>query len=540
MLHPPHHPNAAGLNGALTLGTLFFLLALWLAWVVTPHGDIPDESGHYAYVQDIADRGTLPLLGKSLMARDIWRDVEGLQGKSRPNYIAQHPPLYYAVAAIPYRILHAFTDRKDLLPKAPRLVSAASLGVLVILLVLALQEAGVSRGVAMAAATSFGLIPLVPHLSSGISNDVFLTMLAAGATLSLVRYVSGQGTKHAYACALWLACAGATKMTAWILIALYVAVLLWELRQTGWRWVAHAAGLSLVATSASLAWMARNALHFGNPFYVYGSDFKQKVFDMSHRDYLSDQPFFDQLFGNLYASVGFSGYCQSPTHLDELSRLCQGIRIMGEDRIAVAVFAALCSLALMCLLAAALRQLKAPVDIGRTPPKGPTPSLQQRLSLRAAPLLSGRRVTSASIAIGVAAALAIGWMAHEPSDVSGWIRLAPALLMLAVTPVCVTLALGAPKHQARLMAYGVLALLVMALLVFHMGYKSFLINGYPRGLQGRYLLPFLPLMLVSLGLAFQATARARALSLLMVAVMAGLFLHTYVGQIIPFFQAVRV
>ena len=523
----------------MRLGALFFLLALWLGWFVTPHGDIPDESGHYAYVKDIADRGTLPLLGTATMARDIWRDVDGLQGTTRPNYIAQHPPLYYAVAAIPYRLLHALTDRKNLLPKAPRLISALSLGALFILLVLSLREAGASPGLSMAGAAAVGLIPLVPHLSSGISNDIFLTMLAAGGTLSLVRYVSGGVLKHAYLCALWLAAAGATKMTAWVLIAAYLAILLWELRKPGWSWLLHGMGLCLVASSTSVLWMARNAYHFGNPFYVYGSSFKQKVFDTTHLDYLAGQPFFDQLLGNLYASVGFSGYCQTPVTVSDLSRLCQGIRIMREDGLGVSVFAALSTLVLTCLLVALLRRVKAPAAEQSTP-SGQPMSLQQRFHAAVGHALSGQGVASGCMVIAIAAAGTVGFLAHEPSGIAGWLHLVPALLLLAVAPFGLVLAIGARSTSSRLMAYGALALLLMAVLVFHMGYKSYLINGYPRGLQGRYLLPFLPLMMVSAGLAIQGMRRARLLATLLVTVMAGLFLHTYVGLVVPFFQAVRV
>ena len=526
-------------RAAWQLGTLFFLLALWLAWFVTPHGDLPDESGHYAYVQDIADRGSLPLLGKATMARDIWRDVQGLEGRTRPNYIAQHPPLYYAVAAIPYRILHAVTDRKDLLPKAPRLASALSLGLLIGLLVLTLREAGLSVGVAMALAASFGLLPLVPHLASGISNDIFLAMLSAGATLSLVRSIAGQGLWHAYACAIWLACAGATKMTAWVLIAAYLVLLLWELRKTGWAWVLHAAGLGLVSLSTSLWWMARNLYHFGNPFYVYGSDFTQKVFNTSHWDYLSGQPFFDQLFGNLYASVGFSGYCQTPTTVAELARLCQGIRIMGEDHLGVAVFATLCAATLLVVLTATLGSLGA----SRLPdlqPAEASPSLQQRVARAAGHSLGGPVPTAVCFMGGISAALVVGMLARQPAELLGWLHVVPALLLVAVAPACLLLAVGASQERTRLMAYGVLLLLLIALLVFHMGYKSYLINGYPRGLQGRYLLPFLPLMLVSVGVAIQESRHARGLALLTASVMAGLFLHTYVGEVIPFFQSVRI
>lgn len=530
---------APGTRTAWQLGGLFFLLALWLAWFVTPHSDIPDESGHYAYIQEIADQGTLPLLGRSTLPRDIWRDVEGLHGKTRPNYIAQHPPLYYLVAAVPYRLLHAVTDSKRLLPKAPRLVSALSLGALIGLMELTLVEAGLTLELAMAGAAAFGMIPLVPHLASGISNDIFLSMLAAGATLSLVRSVQGQGLKQAYVCALWLAAAGATKMTSWVLIASYLAILLWELRATGKAWVWHAIGLAAVSLSTSVAWMARNVRHFGNPFHIYGSDFRQKIFDETHWDYLANQPFIEQMMGNLFVSAGFSGYCQTPTTVEAISHLCRGVRVMPEDVPGTAVFAMVCSLALACLLWVLFRQLASPSDEADRSPET-EPSLQQRVRDALGHRLAGPLVTALCSITAVAVAVTVAVVAHEPAGFTGGVRLVPPLLLLALLPFSVALIAGAKDPETRLMAYGALSLLLMVFMLFHMGYKSYLINGFPRGLQGRYLLPFLPLMVVSVGLAIQRMPGSRLIATLLLSVMAGLFLHTYAGLVMPFFQSVRV
>lgn len=539
MTHAPLSHAPAGTRAARRLGGLFFLLALWLAWFVTPHGDIPDESGHYGYIQEIADQGTLPLLGRSTMARDIWRDVEGLQGKPRPNYIAQHPPLYYAIAAVPYRLLRTVTDRKDLLPKAPRLVSAAALGILICLLDLTLLEAGLTMETATAGAAAFGLIPLVPHLSSGIGNDIFLTLLAAGATLSLVRCVGGQGLRHAYVCALWLAAAGATKMTAWVLIAVYLTILLWELRETGRRWVLHALGLAAVSVSTSAAWMVRNAYHFGDPLHVYGSDFKQKVFDQTHWDYLAGQPFVDQVFDNLYVSIGFSGYCQTPTTVDTIVHLCRGVRVMPEDLLGTTAFALLCALAVGGLLGAQVRRLGWPgPDTGA--PKAVPLSLQERLRGAVGDRLQGRLAVALCLAVAAAVAVPVALLARDPASIPGWFRLTPLLLLLALVPSSLLLATGAKYPASRLMAYGALSLMLMVLLLFHMGYKSYLINGFPRGLQGRYLLPFLPLMIVSVGLAIRDSRWATPIAVVLVSAMAALFLHTYAGLVIPFYQSVRV
>jgi len=86
---------------------IWLLLAVFIAkelvWAyVTPPWQAPDELGHYGYIESLAE-GELPLLGETKIPKKIELTVndptfvrayepgEGL------NYIAQHPPLYYAL-----------------------------------------------------------------------------------------------------------------------------------------------------------------------------------------------------------------------------------------------------------------------------------------------------------------------------------------------------------------------------------------------------------------------------------------------------------
>ena len=56
---------------ALTLiAVLFFIKFAAFAMYLTPFWDIPDESGHYSYVEDLS-HGRLPVLGEARMSRDI-------------------------------------------------------------------------------------------------------------------------------------------------------------------------------------------------------------------------------------------------------------------------------------------------------------------------------------------------------------------------------------------------------------------------------------------------------------------------------------
>src|SRR5690625_3295992 len=80
------------------IAALFFIKFAAYGLFITPFWDIPDESGHYSYVENLS-HGHYPVLGDALVARDVvdsWIGPDANQGR---NWIAQHPPLFYALAA---------------------------------------------------------------------------------------------------------------------------------------------------------------------------------------------------------------------------------------------------------------------------------------------------------------------------------------------------------------------------------------------------------------------------------------------------------
>ena len=55
------------------LATFFFVKVLVLGFWITPLWDIPDEPGHYSYLQDIAHGKGLPKLGTTVISANIVR-----------------------------------------------------------------------------------------------------------------------------------------------------------------------------------------------------------------------------------------------------------------------------------------------------------------------------------------------------------------------------------------------------------------------------------------------------------------------------------
>ncbi len=529
------------------ISVLFALQALFLAWFVTPLGDGPDESGHYAYVIDMTKGRPLPVLGRPANGRgsipaDLWKDFDKPIKRDRFNYIVQHPPVYYAIAALPYAAAKRFTDDKAILSRAPRLISALSLGFLVLLIFKTLRATGASELSATAGATLMGFLPMVNHLGSVITNDLFLTTLCAAATLHLVRFILGQRTLDAYLCAMWLGLAGGTKMTAWILIAAFVGMLIWELRRPLWQWLMHASLLTGISVSLPAWWMYRNYFFFGNPLYVYGSHLTPAAPNYTVLQYLQEQPFFEWLLYHFYALVGFSGYCLSARSLDVIQQFCHGVQMTRVEGISYQVFIAV-SLAFVVLMAVGtLRALK---EVLRTEVATPAAmSRPQSLQGWIQRWLDHPWVRQYGTAAFVLTAFGVSLAGYVLSNKLHWTVsfvyhfVQAALLFVAIASV--PLVVFHKQVDRRLMAYGVIVAVLFALVLFKKGHEAYYLTGHAHGIQGRYIYPFIPLLVTSFVLATRWIKWQGALMTFAMALMAWAFLNAYVDVIMPFFQLVRL
>ncbi|MDR7148313.1 hypothetical protein J2W49_000241 [Hydrogenophaga palleronii] len=513
---------------------LLSLKALYMAFYVTPPGDIPDESGHYAYVRDIAAGEIFPLMHKAMIPNNLWMDTGEPQAYVRDNYIAQHPPLYYAVAAIPLKATQLFTAERWYQIRAARTVSALSLGLLFLALFWTLVDAGISRSHALLLASTLGFIPMVSHLASGITNDIFLFMLCALATRHLVRFVKTQTIRDAYLCAVWLALAGATKMTAWILIAGFVGIMIYELRRPLKAWLLHAAGITGIALILPAWWMARNYVHFGNPLKINVVNVPPRLPDYTLLEYLQNQPFFDWMLVHFYGLIGFSGYCQTP----ELRHLCTSVR---STRISSQPydFMVLVLLTITVLLLAhtflRYRRLAKPVASAQ-----PAASLQQWVANSVRHGGARTALLGALLIVGVSVfTVAEINIHHEP----GWVAELARTMMVAVGLVGI-LGLGIvlldTDTDERLLYYAMVLFLGFGLMILVQGHKAYALLAEMRGVQGRYFYPFLPFMLVALALLLQRFKVPTVMYLWVVIALAWGELHAYVTQVIPFFEYVKI
>ncbi len=284
---------------ALATVALYAVLALWAA--VTPGFRAPDEPQHMstvfrlAYDHTYPDPGdarifpavkaSYPQLGFSGMwlnsvgtapladTTDHPRGTESMRELAKTaalpteydfDQITQHPPGYYALMAIPTRVLdlQGQTPRDALL--ALRLMSAALLLPLPYLVFRLAKEFGVRDGVA--AISSFGplAIPQLTHIGAAVNSDSLIIVLAALLTVQSVRIARRGATVRR---GVWLgvtfAAALLTKGLALPLATLPIGAYLLAWRRDSWSTVVRPAVATAAVSLVGVLWWARNVVEFG-------------------------------------------------------------------------------------------------------------------------------------------------------------------------------------------------------------------------------------------------------------------------------------
>lgn len=103
---------------------LFFIKTLIFACVITPLWSIPDEIGHIAYAKELATQYQIPILGKAKIDTQLFTSFLGVKSKHyENNWIAQHSPIYYFLAAFYYKTGTLFTSDPEILFRMTRIAS---------------------------------------------------------------------------------------------------------------------------------------------------------------------------------------------------------------------------------------------------------------------------------------------------------------------------------------------------------------------------------------------------------------------------------
>lgn len=206
----------SGAKGAAALlGLLIFAKSVFFSFYITPLWSGPDEVGHVSYVLDLARGDITPILEGRRSARLDGGVVEHSRASVRGNWISQHPPLYYALAAVPTRMTLALTSDSELVFRAPRVASAFFAGLLMFSLVCLLINIGVHPAVGISVAVGVSTLPMFSHLASSASNDLPVALFVVLSLNAWLRFERGGSPRDARRFALWVLLGSLTKATFW-------------------------------------------------------------------------------------------------------------------------------------------------------------------------------------------------------------------------------------------------------------------------------------------------------------------------------------
>jgi preprotein translocase subunit SecG len=296
-------------NIVLIMAGLFFVKAVVFAWMVTPLWDTPDETGHYSYIESLAN-GHYPVLGKAVMGADVTSSWLGKGVKQPLNWIAQHPPFYYALGTPVLMAARAAGLSFDQQVRSTRMLSALFGAGTLFGLAIFIARVTNSRGLGLAAAIFVGATPMFLHLSSGVTHDTLLACLGAWSAERYSCWVAGRDSKHAYACAAFLALGCITKITALAAAVPLVALIFLQFLRTRKSWrerLSHIVGVGFVAFMPITVWMTYNLIYFGNPLVdssIFGSP--NISIAIGAWDFMSQLPFWQHTLFNYVGLIGWS------------------------------------------------------------------------------------------------------------------------------------------------------------------------------------------------------------------------------------------
>lgn len=252
------------------IATLFFLKFAAFALWITPLWDSPDEPGHYSYVLDLS-HGHYPVLGKTkidLSVVDAWLGPGKHQGY---NWIAQHPPLFYAAAAPVVAASRALGADFKAQVYAARMVSSV-FGALALLGFMAYLTYATGRGMlGIAGAVFIGATPMFTALSGAVTHDTLVACTAVWAAYWYARWLRSNSLSHALLCGVIAGLGCMTKITMLaVAVPLFFAMAYRMQQDNGTqgirRTLRQSALLWLVTFVPVSLWIIYNLLQFHTPF----------------------------------------------------------------------------------------------------------------------------------------------------------------------------------------------------------------------------------------------------------------------------------
>lgn len=288
---------------------LFFKFAV-VASLITPLWDTPDESGHYSYVMEVAE-GKMPKLGESVIPDEVmqsWRGRSGVQG----NWIAQHPPLYYAVASIFYKGANYFGFDFEEKVRFTRLATAMFSALAIAALVYLLLELSGRPLISVSAGILLAAVPMYWHMSSGVSHDSATLFFAAVSALFAIRYIRSLNLRWAVFSGITIGLGFLTKVTSLVVLGPLAGMLiLWAFTKGG-TWRSRLVGMGVISTAFAvlpMVWMAYNYHRYGALLPDAGmlAPATEPGAAISPWAYVTNYPFWQHTIINFFGLFGWQG-----------------------------------------------------------------------------------------------------------------------------------------------------------------------------------------------------------------------------------------
>jgi hypothetical protein len=295
----------------IAISFVFFIKALYLSFFVTPLWSIPDESGHLAYIYDIAQGREIPLLNTAKIDSNIMSNFKGISNASpADNKIAQHPPVYYMIAAVPLKIAMFFTDNDEILFRIPRIISSLSGSLVIVGLFFIFRLINLTGYKSSLLASAISFIPMFTHLSSGTNHDTTLFLFSTISIYYLVKFIKMAKLKYLYLMGLWLTLTAGIKMTEWVILVPLLVFISIYLFYKDKKNILHIFGVVALTLVVPILWMSRNFYYFHNPFFTASTGNSFRLSDNplkeSFFDFISLQPVIELFIINFYGLLGWS------------------------------------------------------------------------------------------------------------------------------------------------------------------------------------------------------------------------------------------
>lgn len=294
------------------------ILCMWLAYVlVLPPWEGFDESAHYSYIAQLADQGEIPDFRTSTLDGSVEEDQERLprpyagsppyennggftyaeffhpqheqhalraaheywQPLEEPrqyhpgritNWQGQHPPLFYALASVPYRLTAQWSPGAQLLALRLFSVALAAGSLLFWYLSINALEDPLSRRLLLGAGAAVLLIPSFCFDLARLGNDS-LAALCLAATLYFTIRATQLGRRRDYL--LIAAALGCGLLTKAFFVPVSLGIVLFFLARAVWqrdsRLLGGAVQIAAVALLIAGWWFALQGVRYGDPLVTH-------------------------------------------------------------------------------------------------------------------------------------------------------------------------------------------------------------------------------------------------------------------------------